>query len=203
MTTYRLLNNVFEYKEAFVDFKAMRRNYDGLKVWFNEENDSLKEKLKTEWTPVDVTLDMSSNAKKKALAPDLSVWNMSCLVISEKALQVLKTLLDKHGEIFPLNDGFYLFNCLESVGSETVDGENSSFEIEQVSNSNTELLGNPKKLVLLPAKLKGKEIFKPGFSNNSFLICQDEFKMLVEEAGLGGLIFERNLAQMFSTECAG
>ena len=129
MTTYRLLNNVFDYKEAFVDFKSMRKNYDGLKVWFNEENESLKTKLKAEWLPVPVEFDASSGAKKKAKDPDLSVWNMSCLVLSEKAHNALKTLLEKHGEIFPLNDGYYLFNCLESIGSNAIDGENSSTDL--------------------------------------------------------------------------
>ncbi len=200
MTTYRLLNNVFKFKEAFVDFKAMRRNYNELKVGFVAKNTSLLENLKNEWIPINVKLDASSSSKKKAEAPDLSVWNMSCLVMSGKAKKVLEPLLKQHGEILPLNDGFYLFNCLESVDSKAVDGEQSSFEIEPVSNSSTELLGTPKKLVLLSSAIKGKEIFKPGFSQNSFLICQNKFKTLVEEASLGGLIFEENLAQMFPTK---
>jgi len=197
MTTYRLINNVFEFKEAFVDFKAMRRNYNGLKVWFNEENNSLEDKLKNSWIPVDVTLEASQNAKIKPQAPDISVWNMSCLVISKKAKKVLKPLLEEHGEIFPLNHGFYLFNCLESISSKSVDGKLSSFEIEQINHNNTELLGVPKKLRLLTSEIKNKEIFKPGFAHNSFLICQDEFKAQVEKARLGGLIFEENLAQIF------
>ncbi len=200
MTTYRLLNNVFEYKEAFVDFKAMRRNYNGLKVWFNEENDSLKDKLKTEWQPVNIALEASSDAKKNPGIPDLSVWNMSCLVISEKAKKALSSLLEKQGEILPLNDGFYLFNCLQSVGSDTIDGEHSAFEIEQVSAGNSQLLGIPKKLVLDSSKIKDKIIFKPGFSHNSFLICQDKFKTLTEKSELGGLIFEENLAQIFPSK---
>lgn len=197
MTAYRLLNNVFEYKEAFVDFKAMRRQYNGLKVWFNEENESLRDGLKTSWQPVDVTFEASRDATRKAKLPDLSVWNMSCLVLSEKAKSTLSPLLLKHGEIFPLNQGFHLFNCLESIGNDAVDGEQSAFEIEQVSQNNTQLLGIPKKLALHSEKIEHKAIFKPGFSNNSFLICQDEFKNLVEKTALGGLIFEQNLAHMF------
>jgi len=93
-----------------------------------------------------------------------------------------------------------LFNCLESVDSKAVDGERSSFEIEPVSKISTELLGLPKKLALLSSAIKGTEIFKPGFSQNSFLICQDKFKAQVEKASLGGLIFEENLAQIFPTK---
>lgn len=196
MTTYRLLNNVFEYKEAFVDFKAMRRNYDGLKVWFNEENNSLNDKLLDKWVPVDILFEASSHAETSADIPDISIWNMSCLVISEKALDALKSLLETYGEILPLKDGYYLFNCLKSVASDVIDGQNSSFEIEETSNTNNELLGTPKKLLLLSSKIKGVDIFKPGFAHNSFLICQNEFKNIVENSNLGGLIFEENLAQI-------
>ena len=37
MTTYRLLNNVKSYHEAFVDFRAMRKQFDGVKVWFSQK----------------------------------------------------------------------------------------------------------------------------------------------------------------------
>ncbi len=200
MTTYRLINNVFEFKEAFVDFRAMRRNYDGLKVWFNEKNESLKNNLKDKWKPIDVKFDASSSAKKSSTIPDISVWNMSCLVISKKALEALEPLLEKHGEVFPLNNNFYLFNCLSSINNSAIDEQNSSFEIDQANADNTELLGIPKKLTLIPSEIKNIEIFKPEFSHNSFLICQDKFKKLVNQENLGGLIFEENLAQMFPIE---
>ena len=197
MTTYRLLNNVFDFKEAFVDFKMMRKNYTQLRVGFNEDNISLYDNLKSKWQPVDVSFDKSSNGKKDTVTPDLSVWNMSCLVLSEKATNALNTFLEPYGEFLPLNNGYSLFNCLTSIDTSCVDGSQSSFEMEFTGTDTNELLGNPKKLVLLDSALKGKEIFKPGFSYNSFLICQDSFKSAVEKSMLGGLIFEQDLAQIF------
>ena len=50
--------------------------------------------------------------------------------------------------------------------------------------------------MLLDSAPGEKEIFKPGFSHNSFLICQDSFKLAVDESETGGLIFEDNLASL-------
>lgn len=197
MTTFRLLNNVFEFQEAFVDFKMMRKNYTSLRVSFNEDNVCLYDNLKTKWLPVDVRFDKSSSGKKGATLPDLSVWNMSCLVLSEKAAKVLTSFLEPYGELLPLNNGYSLFNCLTSIDTAAVDGSQSSFELESMGTDTNELLGNPKKLVLLDSAISDKEIFKPGFSHNSFLICLDSFKSVVEESGLSGLIFEDDLAQTF------
>lgn len=195
MTAYRLFNDIYEYEEAFVDFTAMRRNYNGLKVWFNEENHSLKEKLKSGWEPVGVKFEASSSAIGEPATPDISVWNMSCLVLSQKAKDQLGDLLEKHGELFPLNNGYFLFNCLESVAGDAIDSEQTSIKIDSIS-ADAEM-NMPDKLGFIDSKISGKEIFKPGFLNNGFLICQDTFKSRVEKAGLGGLLFKTNLAQMF------
>ena len=56
----------------------------------------------------------------------------------------------------------------------------------------------PSQLSFLPEIIKGRALFKSDFAHNSFLICQDEFKSIVDSCGLGGVIFETDLANMFS-----
>lgn len=192
MTTYRLINDIYNYHEAFVDFKAMRRQFNDIKVWFPQENTSLIDKLKNEWVPVDVKFE--SDSKKNAV-PDISVWNLSCLVLSKKAHDILKEILNPIGEFLVLNNGFYLYNCLESVTAETIDAKKTKLKIEEESSNHI-----PESLGFILDKIKEKHLFKPGFLENSFLVCQNSFKELAETNQLKGVIFEGNLAQIFPTK---
>ncbi len=189
MTIYRLINDIYQCHEAFVDFKAMRRQFNEVKVWFPQENISLISRLKNEWTPVDIKFDSDS---KKNLIPDISVWNLSCLTLSSKAYEILKELLNPAGEFLALKNGFYLYNCLESITADAVDAEKTKLKIEEVDSNHI-----PASLGLRVDKIKGKVIFKPGFLENSFLICQESFKQIAEKNQLKGVIFEENLSQMF------
>lgn len=189
MTIYRLLNNVHGYHEAFVDFRAMRKQFDGVKVWFSQKNQALSDKLTSGWQPVAVSFgsDLKSNQK-----PDISVWNYSCLVLSAKAKAALEPLLKEVGEFLPLADGFWLFNCLDSVGGEVVNHEKSRFQVEAAESVHI-----PRELFLKEDKIVSKVLFKPGFSHNSFLLCTDTFKTAVDKNGLAGVVFEKDLAKMF------
>jgi len=189
MTTYRLLNNVRGYHEAFVDFRAMRKQFDGVKVWFPQKNETLLDKLKADWCPVAVTFESES---KNNAVPDISVWNSSCLVLSAKAKDVLKPMLSNIGEFLPLEGGYVVFNCVDSIAGDAIDASKSAFEIDAEDSMHI-----PKVLTLLDHKIEGKILFKPGFAHNSFLICQSNFKKAVEEHQLGGVVFEENLAKIF------
>jgi hypothetical protein len=114
------------------------------------------------------------------------------LVLSEKAKKALEPLLCKIGEFLPLLDGYWLFNCLDPVGGDAVDHTQSKFEV-----ASDDSLHIPKVLVLKEEKIAGKVLFKPGFGHNSFLLCDDVFKDAVEQAQLGGVHFEKNLAKIF------
>ncbi len=91
-----------------------------------------------------------------------------------------------------LNNGFYLYNCLESVNAETIDPKKTKVKIEEESSNHI-----PESLGFLLDKIQGKDLLKPGFLENSFLICQDSFKELAERNQLKGVIFQENLAQIF------
>src|SRR5690606_30395973 len=126
------------------------------------------------------------------IIPDLSVWNLSCLVLSSKAYTVLKDFLDPVGEFLALSEGFYLFNCLDTVAADSIDTAKTKMQIDNIDSNHI-----PKALAFLPDKITGKFLFKPSFLENSFLICQDELKSIATEHNLAGLIFEENLAQIF------
>src|SRR6187431_1073175 len=155
MTTYRLINDIFTCHEAFIDFKELRRQFNDVKVWFPQENTSLSDKLKGDWTPVSVTFESDN---KKNLIPDISVWILSCLVLSKKAHQAFKDLLTPIGEFFPLKDDFNLFNCLNTVGGDSIDINRTSLKIEQMDSNHI-----PESLGFIAEKIADKSLFKPGF----------------------------------------
>jgi len=189
MTTYRLLNNIFEYHEAFIEFKQFRRQFDGVKVWFNQKNESLIDKLQSDWIPVDIQF---SSDRKNNNIPDISIWNLSCLVLSAKAKKVLAPELKNIGEFLPLQNGFYIYNCLSAVDASAIDQTRSRFESNHSDSAHI-----PKELHLLSEKISDKFLFKPAFAHHSFLICSDEFKKRVELHNLSGILFEPDLAQIF------
>ncbi len=185
MVAYRLDNDIASYQEMFVDFKAMRRQYSELRVSFNEDNISLYDNLLNEWQPVDLFFEQSSLAQSAAKLPDLSLWNISCVVLSKKAHDALGGFLDPFGEFLPLKDGYHLFNCLTSIDRTCVDERSSSFDLDAIENS----MFYQKSLSFIDKKLEGIEIFKPSFTHNGMLLCQAPFKELVEANALGGLVF--------------
>lgn len=189
MTTYRLLNDVHEFHEAFIDFRTMRRQLDGVKVWFPQKNETLLDKLKQDWVPVKVTFE---SARKNNAKPDLSVWNSSCLIMSDRARLALEHELTNSGEWLPLEENYWLFNCLTSVQGDVINSSESSFTVDSDGTLNM-----PRKLTLLEEKINGLPLFKPGFSHNSFLVCQDSFKAIADKHSLGGLHFEPDLARIF------
>lgn len=189
MTTFRLLNNVKSYHEAFIDFRTMRKQFDGVKVWFSQKNETLLDRLKDDWKPVSVTFESDTKTNE---VPDISVWNYSCLVLSANAKSSLESLLVGTGEFLPLEDDFWLFNCLDSIGGDAIDAEKSKFQIDSEDS-----LHVPKSLTLKSEKISGKALFKPGFAHNSFLMCSAEFRDIATKENLGGVVFEENLAKIF------
>ena len=189
MATYRLLNNIFEYHEPVIEFKTFRKQFDGVKVWFNQENESLLDKLQADWIPIDIQF---SSDRKNNNIPDISIWNLSCLVLNEKAKKVLAPELKSIGELLPLKNGFYIYNCLSSVDASAIDQTRSRFES---NHSNPAQL--PKELYLLEEKVFDKFLFKPAFAHHGFLVCLDGFKKIVESHNLSGILFETDLTQVF------
>ena len=167
----------------------MRKQFDGVKVWFPQKNETLIDRLKSDWKPVSVTFDSENKINK---IPDISVWNYSCLVLIDRAKIALESILRNTGEFLPLENGYWLFNCLDTIDSTSIDATGSKFKIDA-----EESLHIPETLNLRPEKISGKVLFKPGFAQNSFLICSSEFKDTATREELGGITFEEDLARIF------
>lgn len=165
----------------------MRKQVEGLKIGFANKNEKLSDRIMGVWKPV--PFSFLAEAKGIGLT-DLFVWN-ACLVMNDHACTVLDQPLSLYGEILAPDESYHLYNCLCSAGGEIVDGDRSQYEIEF-----EDALPVPKKLVLNERNLPKAPIFKPGFADNTFFICSQEFKTTVENNGLIGLLFDSDLAQV-------
>lgn len=114
------------------------------------------------WQPIAFVLN---EYQEPCELPDISEWSSMNLVLSEKAVSVLKSYLDACGELLPLaSDGltYYFFNCLK---------------ISELSEDSD-----------VPP------IYKSNHGGGWDLFCSDAFRRAVESAGLKGLKFTSDIA---------
>ena len=87
-----------------------------------KKNEKLLDRLIDDWKPVSVAFESDTKTNQ---VPDI-LSELLCLVLSSKAKSALESLLPVWG-FLPLEDGFWLFNCLDSIGGDSIDAEQSSF----------------------------------------------------------------------------
>lgn len=156
--------------------------YDFLKILSDNSLDILNcisgEKLMDKWSPVPVEL------VKMKLRGDFP--SMSGLVtFSEKALQLLKPIIENSVEFLPLEckDGsFYMINILEKA---TLDLDKA--EVKSLSDG--EII-RVKKYAFKKETVIEKQIFTPKEIHYSSPIVSEIFKETVEKNCLKGLIFK-------------
>lgn len=206
MTSYKLMNNLYNYSEAFADFRTLRGNFtERISVQFPAKDTALTSLLKDDTKPVPVRYEAASGyaKRKKVPTPDISVWLHGCLILNLPAYEALKKELNSFGEFIPLSEGKVLFNITNRLPSDSVDANHSHVEVSGVVNEQGEevsIIGATTKLQFIEDKIADQLIFKPSFGNNTSLFCSDKLKSLVEKYELNGLIFEQDLVAMFPKE---
>jgi hypothetical protein len=140
--------------------------------------------LSLHWEPL--TLSYVENEYCGSDIPDIGIWHSASLILSDKAMSVLRPLIEVYGEILPVTcEGkpHYIFNCRNQVDadetqSKRVMSEGFFMSIESLA---------------FPAS-EDSRLFKSPFENNQSLFCDDDFKHAVEVNGLGGIYFGEHLA---------
>jgi hypothetical protein len=155
-------------------------------LWFGLYNTSLAEG----WEDVSSTFGQGDNNRELAI-PDVSFFSSTALVLSPKAFNVLRELLESFGEFLPVNcDGeiFQIFNCRTLVDA---DGSRSK---QVFSNGH---LATIEAIAFTNEAITGKPIFKTKYNNCSSLFCTDDLKNAVTKNGLTGVIFNEKLVPAF------
>lgn len=147
------------------------------------------ESMKPYWGPVEGKWQsLSSTSAEK---PDISLWDLGCLLLNQRAFTSLKDALAEAGEFLPITvDGelMYIFNCQE-WGQEDV-----SLSERKYLNGYEDGL---KSLVFEPGDVITKTVFKSKLAGAGFLYASESFKHLVDDADLQGLRFDTDLLDPF------
>ncbi|MCL6272212.1 hypothetical protein M3P05_20020 [Sansalvadorimonas sp. 2012CJ34-2] len=191
MTIYSIKNDGYEYQELCLPITALMDaapdsvpSRDVMK--FHARNLAMR----SWWKPLNVNFAPVQD-KPDAPLPDVCVWRGSTLVLSEKAYQVLSSILEPFGELLPVtqnSENYYLFNCL-TLG--LADELNSEQDIQ------SGVYMGVKRLAFNTVDVEGKSVFKTKFNRCMSLFCDDALPTLVEEHHLKGLIFSTDLASEF------
>lgn len=145
--------------------------------------------LKEHWTDIGATfIDVGLSNQK---APDITTWNGANLVLSEKAYIKIKSALEALGEFLPLTinkSKYYVFNCLN-----VVEADKTQSEADIVNN----LWMGVKSIGFDDITVNNNLLFKTRFDRCSAIYCGDKFKNIIEDAGLEGLNFNKDLLTSF------
>lgn len=140
-------------------------------------------KLAPYWKPINVSLRQNEGSKNEI--PDVSLWRGASMILSDRALAALNTMLHPLGEMLPVrfqDRKYALFNCLTEVDPD----KEQSVRIEEGG-----YFMDVQKLVF-PEGI-GTPLFKCPFENNRNLFCSEEFQSAFAKNGLGGIYFGEDL----------
>lgn len=130
-------------------------------------------------------------AQSARLVPDISTWQTDLLILNQKAHDTLKDLLQDYGELLPVvvgADTYYLFNMLERLPDSIIDMERSEYEYYEEEPVGFRVLSFDTNAVPQDRLLFGVQ---SDFAYN--LYCDDRFRAMMTEKGLGGLYFNTTL----------
>lgn len=184
MTIYKLFDDSTRYSSFSLDLEDFLDILDPhigeqAAAQFSQSNQALLDC----WTPLNISL--RHNEDSENIIPDLTLWRGASLILSKKAVDVLKPTLAALGEFLPLRfegSNYALFNCLTEIEA---DHDASTRIEEQGFFMDVEALAFPADTTA--------SIFKCPFENNRNLFCTDDFKRQVIESRLGGIYFRDKL----------
>lgn len=150
---------------------------------FYKHNLSLSEK----WPNMTASFHPVEGITESSNLPDISTWVPGTLIMSENSRTALSDL-NGIGEFLPVstnNGNYWIFNCMTITPA---DETNSSRVMESGQVLDVETLA------FNPEDINGKHLFKTDYNGFRDLFCTEEFKRMVLDEKLEGLLFSDNLA---------
>jgi hypothetical protein len=135
------------------------------------------------WEPLKITYVQNEDCGDAI--PDIGIWHGASLILSEKAMNVLRPMIESYGEILPATcEGkpHFIFNCRTLVDADEAQSKRIMSEGYFMSVES----------LVFPASMEAN-LFKTPFENNQSIFCDDELKDAVETNGLGGVYFGADL----------
>lgn len=139
--------------------------------------------MSTWWKSPDTTF--VGSGKRQIKIPDIAKWLDGTLILSPKAHRYLAELLLPLGELLPVHvsgETYYIFNCqVFGVDEESFSQKNEYEQVECIAFSNETT----------------SPVFKSKFEGGFSLFCTDLFKDAVNSFDLKGILFDKNLIEVF------
>ncbi|MFC1750818.1 hypothetical protein ACFL2V_18660 [Pseudomonadota bacterium] len=145
------------------------------------------------WNPLVVEYYDSSENKTPAQIPDITI-DSGRLYLSEEAYEGLADILSPFGEFLPilvLQKNAYVFNPLKIA--EDIGGVNTKLSFKND-------WGDLESLAFHDDKVKEFVVFRSEFDGYMGLFCQEAFKLKIEALGLQGIIFSKDLGNIFPSD---
>lgn len=143
------------------------------------------------WQPLKIEFCDDSDSKNVTTPPDITWWHNNQLILNQKAYDVLSDALNPYGELLPLTcEGkpYWMFHVTARTRIDAVDTHNSERTIDPMG------LVEIQKLSFKKNAIKDLLVFKTEYNNYLYNIyCTEAFKLLVEEAGIKGLVFSNDM----------
>jgi hypothetical protein len=146
------------------------------------------------WKSLDVQFHDDSDKKNVSSLPDITCWFIDQLVLSEKAYSALSEALTPYGEFLSVSyngSSFWIFHVTKLTGLDVINQADSERVVE--ASGHTEV----KQMSFNSNAVDDLLVFKTEYNRFKNIYCSDEFKTLVENAGLEGLVFNEDLASVF------
>ncbi|MBV1884157.1 MAG: hypothetical protein KUG82_21130, partial [Pseudomonadales bacterium] len=146
------------------------------------------------WKSLDVQFHDDSDKKNISSLPDITCWFTDQLVLSDESYRTLSETLSAYGEFLPVQYKdicFWVFHVTKLTGLDFINQTHSKRTVEASGNIDVE------KMSFISDKVKDLLVFKTEYNGFKNIYCSDEFKTLIENAGLEGLVFNEDLASVF------
>ena len=182
MSIYRISTNIDDYMFFTIDDLDVYEKMEEFDI------DGFGEPLKFKW--VAPAAEFIPSDSGSTILPDITQWNDTDLIISNKAREPLDNILKSLGEYYPLSGGckdYSLFNPVTRMGNDIIDLDmtKSVYFDDGSWNKLESLVFNDKADRLAPA------LFTIEIDRGVNLYCNDSFKDEIEKSGMKGLKFEK------------
>lgn len=145
------------------------------------------------WKPLQIAFHDDSDHSNVITPPDITIWaTTNNLILNERAYNALREYLEPCGEWLPLlfeQKPYWLLHTTKKTSMNLVDLDQSKREVEAAGFINLERL-------VFKEEANAELVFTTEYSNYRNLYCSRDFRTMVEDNALQGLIFEDDLTSI-------
>lgn len=187
MNVYRISQDITEYKELRLSSMELA-NQLGVDIDSDEFMEYVDlgingKSFKDRWGNVDAVFESSPAFPEAIKIPNISVWDGSKLVFSEKAHAFFQLSLSEYGEFLPISVKGYKYFIFNILSRSKIDESKSKYVYEDGIVTNVE------RLVFDENDIMSNALFFDAHHGFGGIYCNEDFKAAYENFEMDGLTF--------------